>query len=299
MKISKEIKVGIMVVAGFFALFFGVNYLKGFNIFIPTNSYYAEYAALDGLEKSAPVLIEGYKVGQINEIDYDFSKAKPFTVRVSLDNDLKIPHGSRLELFDNGLLGGKCIRIVLDKTSQDLYHAGDTITSSVARGLMDDVSESIVPGVKGILPQADSLLIAYRLLAQNQAIYNTLQSLETSGKNLEQISAELKKVLQNDLPVILKDVKAITGNLNSTTKDLDSADIAGTLNKLDTTLQNINNITTKIDNGSGTLGLLINDKALYDKLNNTVNDADLLMIDLKQNPKRYVHFSVFGKSDKK
>ncbi|MDR0871837.1 MAG: MlaD family protein [Prevotellaceae bacterium] len=299
MKISKEIKVGVMVVVGFFALFFGVNYLKGFNIFIPTNSYYAEYAALDGLEKSAPVLIEGYKVGQINDIEYDFSKAKPFTVRVSLDNDLKIPHGSRLELFDNGLLDGKTIRIVLDKTQTELYHTGDTIASSVARGLMDDVTENIVPGVKGIIPQADSLLIAYRLLAQNQSIYNTLQSLETSGKNLEQITAELKKVLQSDLPVILKDVKAITGNLNSTTTDLDNANIAGTLNKLDSTLQNISNITTKIDKGYGTLGLLINDKALYDKLNTTVNDADLLMIDFKQNPKRYVHFSVFGKSEKK
>ncbi|GHT35596.1 mammalian cell entry protein [Bacteroidia bacterium] len=299
MKISKEIKVGIMVVVGFFALFFGVNYLKGFNIFIPTNSYYAEYAALDGLEKSAPVLIEGYQVGQINDIEYDFSKAKPFTVRVSLDNDLKIPHGSRLELFDDGLLGGKSIRIVLDKTQTELYHTGDTIASSIARGLMDDVTENIVPGVKGIIPQADSLLIAYRLLAQNQSIYNTLQSLETSGKNLEQISAELKKVLQNDLPVILKDVKTITGNLNSTTTDLDNANIAGTLNKLDSTLQNINNITVKIDNGYGTLGLLINDKTLYNSLNNTVNNADLLMIDLKQNPKRYVHFSVFGKSDKK
>jgi len=298
MKITKEIKIGIMVVVGFFALFFGINYLKGFNIFVPSNSFYAQYKAIDGLEKSAPVFIEGYKVGLINDIYYDFSKEKPFTVQVSLNNDVKIPKGSKMELFNNGLIGGKAIRILLNKKSQEYYHTEDTITSSIAIGLMDDVKNDIVPGIKEVIPQIDSLLLAVRPIAENQSINNTLKSLETLSKNLEQSSAELKNVMQKDIPYILNNVKMLTDNLASTTKSLDNANIAETLQKLDSTIQNINNITEKIDNDTGSLGLLINDKKLYNNLTNTTDNANLLMIDLKENPKRYVHFSVFGKSEK-
>ena len=299
MKITKEIKIGIMVVVGFFALFFGINYLKGFNIFVPSNSFYAQYKAIDGLEKSAPVFIEGYKVGLINDIYYDFSKEKPFTVQVSLNNDVKIPKGSKMELFNNGLIGGKAIRILLNKKSQEYYHTEDTITSSIAIGLMDDVKNDIVPGIKEVIPQIDSLLLAVRPIAENQSINNTLKSLETLSKNLEQSSAELKNVMQKDIPYILNNVKMLTDNLASTTKSLDNANIAETLQKLDSTIQNINNITEKIDNDTGSLGLLINDKKLYNNLTNTTDNANRLMIDLKENPKRYVHFSVFGKSDNK
>ena len=299
MKISKEIKIGITVVVSFFALFFGINYLKGFNLFVPSNSFYAQYKAIDGLEKSAPVLIEGYKVGQINDIYYDFSKETPFTVQVSLNSDLKIPRGSQLELFSNGLLGGKCIRIVLNKHSQGYHRAGDTIPSSVGGSLMDEFERDIMPSVKNVVPQIDSLLFAARLIAENQSINNTLKSLEMSSRNLEQSSAELKKMMQTEIPDIINNVKILTANLASTTQTLDNANIEGTLQKIDNTMQNISDITAKIDNNTGSLGLLINDKALYNNLTNTTDNANQLVIDLKENPKRYVHFSVFGKSDKK
>ena len=298
MKITKEIKIGIMVVVGFFALFFGINYLKGFNIFVPSNSFYAQYKVIDGLEKSGPVLIEGYKVGQVNDISYDFSKEKPFTVQISLNNDLKIPKGSQFELFNNGLLGGKCIRIVLNKNSQEYYHAGDTITSSIAGSLMDEFESDILPSVKNVIPQFDSLLYAARLIAENQSINNTLKLLEISSKNLEESSAELKKAMQKDIPDILNNVKILTAGLASTTQSLDNANIDKTMQKIDNAMQNINDITEKIDNNTGSLGLLINDRTLYNNLTNTTDNANQLMIDLKENPKRYVHFSVFGKSDK-
>ena len=296
--IRKEIKIGIMVVVALFALIFGINYLKGFNIFMPTNSFYVRYAQLDGLEKSAPVFVQGYKIGQVRDITFDFTKKEPFTVLVALNEDMKIPKGSVFELFDDGLLGSKSIQILLNNSSTEYYSSGDTIPSSIASNLFSEVGESILPSVKNIIPRIDSLLYAAQLVIQNQSINNALLSLEKSSRDLEIISSVLKRTMQNDIPIITGNAKTISDNLVSTTQRIDNIDMVGIMSKLDSTMQALNNITGKIDSGEGTLGLLINDKTLFENLSNTSESANQLIIDLKKNPKRYVHFSIFGKKAK-
>jgi phospholipid/cholesterol/gamma-HCH transport system substrate-binding protein len=296
---TREVKIGIMVIAGLAVLFFGVNYLKGINIFTPSNYFYAKYENIDGLTKSAPVKIKGYKVGQVHDIIYNFNDKYPFTVVVSLNDDLKLPKGSRLELFNDGIFGSKNAEIVLAQNSNQFYQPGDTLQSSSRSGIVDNIQETVLPEVKNIIPEIDSLLVAVRILAENKALKSSLSSLEVSAKNLEQTSADLKNIMRNDVPAILGNVNTMTSNLSITSSNLSKVDFVKTVAQIDSTVSNIKSISAKINNENGTLGLLMNDKSLYTNLTNATNNANLLMIDLKANPSRYVHFSIFEKSEKK
>ena len=298
MKISREVKIGIMVIAGLAALFFGFNYLKGVNIFVPSNSFYATYARIDGLEKSAPVTIKGFKIGQVSDIQYDFTKKKPFVVVVSLNSNVKIPTGSTFVLGSDGLMS-KGIQIDLNTASNTFYAAGDTVTSTISGGMLDIAEQEIVPAINKMIPQIDSLLRVVRALAEHQALQNTLQSLEVTANNAEKISGKFNNMMQTDIPIIVKDFNTMSANLAEMTESLNKADLAGTLSTVDNLVQDLNLMTQKINNAEGSIGLLLNDKSFYENLSNTMYNADQLMIDLKERPSRYVHFSIFGRSDKK
>jgi len=299
MKISREVKIGIMVVAGLAALFFGFNYLKGINIFVPSNSFYAKFEKIDGLEKSAPVTVRGYKVGQVSDIQYDFTREHPFIVVVSLNDNVKIPEGSTFVLASDGIIGTKGIRLEMSTTSNTFFRPGDTIPSVIAGGMLDVVEQEIVPDIGKLIPQIDSLMRAVRALAEHQALQNTLQSLEVSANNVEKISGKFNNMMQTDIPVIVKDFNTMSANLAEMTESLNKADLAGTLSTVDGVVQDLQLMTQKINNAEGSIGLLLNDKSFYENLNNTMYNADQLMIDLKERPSRYVHFSIFGRSDKK
>ena len=299
MKISREVKIGIMVVAGLAALFFGFNYLKGINIFVPSNSFYATFDRIDGLEKSAPVTVRGYKVGQVSDIQYDFTREHPFIVVVSLNDNVKIPEGSTLVLASDGIIGTKGIRLEMNTTSNTFFRPGDTIPSVIAGGMLDVVEQEIVPDIGKLIPQIDSLMRAVRALAEHPALQNTLQSLEVSANNVEKISGKFNNMMQTDIPVIVKDFNTMSANLAEISESLNKADLAGTLSTVDGVVQDLQLMTQKINNAEGSIGLLLNDKSFYENLNNTMYSADQLMIDIKERPSRYVHFSIFGRSDKK
>lgn len=285
-----------MAVVAIFVLYFGLNFLKGVDVFSPINYYYATYENVGGLVPSSPVYIKGFKVGQVEEVKYDFAKATSFVVKISVTNDIKVPHGAKIELFDDGLMGGKAIQLVFDPalTAQEAHHSGDTIPSQLGDGLLAQLSADIMPKIESVSEQADSLLRAVRVVIEGQALQNSLSSIEKTTADLAVTSSQLKRMMNKDVPRIMSDVNVVTTDLKSVTGNLRKVDFAATFASIDHTIANLNLMTDKINNGEGSLGMLLNDKALYVNLNSTAASADKLLIDLKQSPKRYVHFSLFG-----
>lgn len=297
---TREVRVGIMVIVAIFVLYFGLNFLKGIDVFSPINDYYASYENIDGLVPSSPVLIKGYKVGQVEEVRYDFSKQIPFVVRISVSKDIELPKGAKLELFDNGLMGGKAVQIVYDPVmaGAELYVAGDTIESLIGTGLMAQVAGDLMPQIQSVVSQADSLLRSVRKVIDGKELNNTLVSIETTSSNLAVSSNQLKNLMKTDVPKVMKDINVITSDLKKVSGNLSSVDFAATFMSINHTISNLNLLTDKMNGVDGTIGLLINDKRLYNSLTSTAESADKLLIDLKASPKRYVHFSLFGKKEK-
>ena len=297
---TREVRVGIMAVVAIFVLYFGLNFLKGVDIFSPINYYYATYDNIGGLVPSSPVYVKGYKVGQVEEVKYDFTIQESFVVKISVSKDIKLPKGSKIELYDDGLMGGKAIQIVFEPLKGDYaaYASGDTIESQIGGGLMAQLSGELMPKIESISTQADSLLRSVRVLIESKEIKNSLTSIEKTTTDLATTSAQLKKIMNKDVPNVLSDVNAVTGDLKKVSGNLSKIDFAATFASIDYTIKNLNLMTDKINSGEGSIGMLLNNKDLYVNLSNTAASADQLIIDLKNNPKRYVHFSLFGSKTK-
>lgn len=296
-KLTREVRVGILTVVSVFVLYFGLNFLKGVNVFSPINTYYATYDNIDGLVPSSPVYVKGFKVGQVEEVKYDFSKEQSFVVKITVSRDIKLPKTARIELFDDGLMGGKAIQLIYPtyKISDTFYASGDTLPSTVGSGLLDQIAGDLMPKIETIANQADSLLMSVRKMIDGEAVQNSLASIEHTTAELAVTSTALKRMVNKDLPVIMSDVQVLTGDFRVISANLRQIDFASTFDKMDVTITSLNQITRKINSSEGSIGLLLNDKELYQNLTNTANSTDLLLIDMKQNPKRYVHFSLFGR----
>ncbi len=297
---TREVKVGIMAIVAIFVLYFGMNFLKGINIFSSANYYYARYENIDGLVPSSPVYIKGFKVGQVEQVKYDFTKKETFVIKISVSKDIKLPKGTQVLLYDEGLMGGKAIQLVFEPiiVSQVMHNSGDTIESKVGIGLMAKLSGDLMPKIESISGQADSLLRSVRLLVENKDLTKSLSSIERTTADLAVTSTQLKKMMSNDMPKILGDVNVVTSDFRQVSGNLKKIDFAATVASINHTISNLNLITDKINNGEGTLGQLITNKELYINLSNTAASSDKLLIDLQKNPKRYVHFSLFGSKTK-
>ncbi len=299
-KFSREIRVGIMAIAAIFLLYFGLNFLKGVDIFTPVNYFYATYDDIDGLVPSSPVYIKGYKVGQVESVTYDFKQSTPFVVKISVTKDIQVPQTAQMELFDDGLMGGKAVQIVniLPFAQSDFYHSGDTLASSVSVGLLGQLAGDLMPKVEDVLKQADSLMFAVRSLVESDNIKKSLASIELTTAELASSSIALKKLMNQDMPGIVKNVQLITDDFKNVSASLSKVDFETTFQQLDLTIRDLNQISHKINAGDGSLGLLLNDKRLYINLLDVSKNADKLLIDLKEHPKRYVNFSLFGSKEK-
>lgn len=297
---TREVKVGIMAIVAIFVLYFGLNFLKGISIFTPVSYYYGSYENLGGLVPSTPVYVKGYKVGQVEKISYDFSKQRSFVIKISVSKDIKLPKGAKMELYDEGIMGGKAVQLVYAPitATQAMYEPGDTIESKVGLGLMAQLSGDLVPKIESISLQADSLIRSVRVLVENKDLTKSLSSIEHTTANLAVSSSQLKKMMNNEVPRILSDVNVVTSDFKQISGNLKKIDYASTFASVNHTISNLSLITDKINNSEGTLGMLLNNKDLYINLSNTAASSDKLLIDLQKNPKRYVHFSLFGSKTK-
>jgi len=297
---TREVKVGIMAVIAIFVLYFGLNYLKGIDIFSPVSYYYGRYENIGGLVASSPVYVKGFKVGQVEQIKYDFSKKESFVIKISVSKDIKLPKDTHIELYDDGLMGGKAIRLIYDPVvlSQAMHEQGDTLETKMGIGLMAQISGDLVPKIESISIQADSLIRSVRVLVENKNLTKSLTSIERTTSDLAESSSQLKRLMNKDVPHILNNVNDLTTDFKQISGNLKKIDYQATFASIDHTIANLNLISEKMNNSEGTIGMLLNNKDLYINLSNTAANADKLVIDLQKNPKRYVHFSLFGSKTK-
>ncbi|MGM9842640.1 MAG: MlaD family protein [Muribaculaceae bacterium] len=296
MKIRKEITIGICVIIALCVLFFGIDFLKGINVFKPANYYTASYTNVNGLAVSAPVTINGYKIGLVRSIDYEYDNPGHVSVEFSLDKELKLPKGSKAVIVCD-MLGTATVQLQLADNTE-FYNVGDKIESETASGLMDGLSTDIMPGVANIFPKVDSLLTSINKLASDPSIAASVKRLDAITANLEAIMAALNKSVKA-LPSVMgnvetttQNVSTITGNLAYVSEELKTIPLDSCMASIQQTTNNLRQLTEELNNPNSSLGLLMNDPALYNNLNNTVKSLDSLFIDIKKNPKRYINIKL-------
>lgn len=296
-KISKELQIGLLVIITLAVTFFGVNYLKGINIFNPTNYYYLKLERINGLVETNDVTIRGYKVGLVKEIIYDYNNpASDVLVVLQVDDDLKIPVGSKAALV-SALVGSPSIELHLNASCDQIYKRGDTIDSYIDEGVFNSITEEIMPRIQTIIPQLDSLIVSLNMIAQNRTIESSLANINSITKNLNHASVGINKIVDKDVPLLCSNINGVMGNLSVVSSNLKAVDFKTTISQLNRTLIGVQGVTDKLNNGSGTLGLLLTNRELYDNLNTTVGSANELLVDLKAHPKRYINVSVFGRKN--
>lgn len=291
---TKEVKIALAVLVSAAILVVGIEYLKGINLMKPTNYYYIEYKNVTGLTVSTPVMIDGFKVGLVREINYNYDKPGTVTVEVSLDNQLKVPSGSKAVLVVD-FLGTATINLQLNKYVSTNHAAGDVLIGENAPDMLGNIQNNVLPQLTVMLPKIDTILTGIQAIVTNPALSESLDHLNRLTAELEVSSKRLNGMMSKDIPPILANVTDITKNVNEFSSQLNELELKQTITAIDSTLNGLQDITGKLNNRDNTLGLLLNDKQLYDGLLNTVGSADSLLIDLRLNPKRYVHFSLFGK----
>ena len=296
MKFSRELIVGVLGLTALFVIYFLINFFKSIDIFDDTDNYRVEFTNIGELTNSAPVYINGCKVGNVSSIEHNFNESEIVTLTLSLNQGLRLPEGSYAQIH-NKLMGGSTICIVMGK-GEGTIEPGTTLKGILEAGAMDEVG-NMMPQIEAMLPKVDSMLTSLNTIFANPAINNTLNNLETLTAQLNTTSAQLNKLVSNDIPTALDKVIEIEDDLLKVSSQLSEVDYASMIAALDASLNNIQQITAALNEGNGTVGMLLNDTALYSKLNETCEAANALLEDLKENPKRYVHFSVFGRKEEK
>ena len=294
--ITKEVRIGIAGIIALCILVYGINYLKGINMFKPSSYFYVKFQNVNGLAKSSPVFADGVRVGIVRDIYYDYNQAENVIVEVELDTELRIPKGSSAELVSE-LMGGVRMNILLANNPREKYAVGDTIPGKLNNGMMESVA-ALMPQIEQMLPKLDSIMISLNNILNNQSIPATLHSVEKTAANLEVASGQLKVLMGRDIPQLTGKLNTIGDNFITIGGNLKEIDYAATFKEIEQTLANVKMVTEKLNSKDNTVGLLLNDPQFYNNLNATTANAASLLEDLKEHPKRYVHFSLFGKKDK-
>jgi len=298
MKYSREIKVAVLAIVCGFLLYFGMYFLKGVNIFSQENQYIGMFENVSGLNEQAPVYVRGYKVGQVDRIQYDFSQSKAFTVTISVHKDIALFAPAQMCLCDDGLLGGKAIEVVVptgDASGKHLYAAGDTLPAMVVPGLMASLQNGLLAKVDSAMTNVDELIAKINNQISDDVLQSTLNNVEQISEDLSASARDIKKVTSYQLPSIIHNADTMISDAKVVIGDVKNANLSATVARVDQTIDTLQSILTQKD---GTLGLLLNDKQLYQHVDSTIVSLDKLVVDLKANPKRYVHFSLFGNKDK-
>lgn len=309
MKYAREIKVGVLATVCLFLLFFGFNFLKGVNIFSPTNAYHGVFCNLHGLEEQAAVYIRGHKVGQVDKLHYDFAKDSAFTVDISIRKDIALPEGTSMALVSDGLLGGMAIELQLPEAGledervrgledAEVIKKGTFLPTTYVPGLVESLQGELLAKVAVAVDEIDSLVAQLNGQLEGDHIKTTLSNVDRISGDLTGVSSDLKRLMKTQVPTIVNNADTAIANLNVIVADIKEADLKSTVARVDKAVDGVNGLIGDVRSQEGTLGQLIYNKSLYNHIDATVISADSLLTDLKAHPKRYVHFSVFGKKDK-
>ena len=296
---TKEVKIALVAIAGVVVLFFGMNFLKGLNIFSSEDNYYVQFSDITGLSSSSPVYADGFKVGVVKDIIYDYTHTEGSKVLIGVDKQLRIPQGSSAEIVSD-MLGNVKVNLLLANNPREKVAPGGLIKGMINDGAMGKLQD-MVPAVEKMLPKLDSIMTSLNAILADPAIRQSLHNVQTITDNLTTSTAQLNTLmagLNKNVPGMMAKANNVLDNTETLTANLAAVDVASTMRQVDQTIANVQQLTAKLNSKEGSLGLLMNDTQLYENLNSTMRNADSLVIDLRQHPKRYVHFSVFGRKDK-
>ncbi len=306
MKLSRELKTGIIVIGGILLFILGFSFLKSTPIFDSSKVFYAVYKHVGGLQNGTQVSINGLSVGKVNDIRFKDDSGS-LVVTFTVDSSFEFSKNSLAELYDTGIIGGKGIQIVPVFDGAPIAQSGDTLKANVRPGLTELVQQKLTPlqfKIEGAVTNADSLLMNFNDVFDDPTKQNLRESVAGLNKviaNFEQSTAIIKTLLQSkkfEIDSSITNINTLTSNFAKISDSLSRADIGSTIRNLDASVKNLNGILLKINEGEGSLGKLMNDKELYENLARASGELELLLQDFRLNPKRYVNVSVFGKKQK-
>ena len=304
---TREVKIALTAIVAIVLVYLLINFMKGINVFKSSNTYYVRFDNIAGLAVSNAVYANGYPVGIVRGIQYDYGNHERVVVAIELDKEMHMPRGTKAELVTS-LMGGVTMSLILGSNPTDNLTQGDTINGGLHEGAVEKV-EALMPTIMDVLPKLDSIVTNMARLSADPALAQTLRNMAEITNNLRRTSAKLDAMVGRDLPQMMHNLNKTTHNVERLSNNLAAINLQETMNEVNASLAevkrfsaNINSLTndlnSKLNSRDNTFGLLLNDRKLYDNLNHTVSSADSLLINVKAHPKRYVHFSIFGKKDK-
>lgn len=315
MKKSSFIKIGLIATITLIAFFAGINYLNSKTIFKDETLFYAVYERVDGLDNSSQVLLNGFPVGQVSDIYFTDDNSGNLMVELLIDEGFEIPENSIAQIYSLDLMGTKGVQFLIDKEANAMYKNGDTIKTSIEQGIQEQVNMQILPLKK----KAEELISSFdSVLTIVQAVFNedtrknltiSFSSIKNTLTNLEKTTFTLDTLLvteKSKLAEIFSNVESITANIEDNNEMLSNviknfsnisdslakADVSKTISEANTALNQLNGVIDKINNGDGSISLLLNNDTLYNNIESATYHLNRLMKDLHENPKRYLHFSI-------
>ena len=308
MKFNKEIKIGFLAIIGIMMSVFSYNYLKGINLFEKNRKFKVTYSKVDGLSMSNPVTLNGFKIGKVHKINFNPENTRELIVDIIIENDVIFPKTSTAELYETGLIGGKAIAIIPDyKNDSTIALDGDFLKGVLKPGLTELVNQ-ILPQVQ---LQLESVMQSAEVVFENinklfdeetkTELKSSIKEFSLLTQNLSNTSRKVSDLIEKSAPGIeltINDLKDTSNNLKSITDSVSKKDISDLTNNLNELVKNLNKVSKNLNNSNGTMGMLIQDKSIYENLEKATNELNILIEDVKLNPSRYINFSVFGKKNK-
>lgn len=296
---TKEVKIALVAIVAIVVLFIGMHFLKGMSIFSSNDIYYANFKDISGLSASSPVYANGYRVGVVKNIEYDYGQPDHIIAALDLDPKLQLTKGSRAEIVSD-LLGNVKLELRISSQQNGMLAKGDTIEGFIQEGLMSKAAQ-MIPQVEQMLPKLDSILMNINAIVADPALSGTMHnaeqltaSLNTTARQLNQLTAQMNR----RMPQMMDKAEGVLTNAETLTGNMSQLDLQSTMQKVDATLASLQQLSNTLNSTDGSMGLLLNDTQLYESLNSSIHSFDSLLVDFKQHPKRYINVSVFGKKSK-
>lgn len=294
MKIRNEVKIGAIALVAFVLGYLGLNFLKGINLFEPENKYHVHLEDLNGTTVATPVMISGYKVGSVQKVEFGYKSGKGYgaDLLLGLDPGVRVPKGSNIRIKTN-VLSGTVLEIDAPITSEKgFYNNGDEIPVVMGDDIVSTVTDKVLPQILEMLPELMAMMKRFNEMAQNPAIDSTMINISRSTLQLNKAMAQINAAIK-PMPQVMNNVHSLSESLVKVGHSVERLPLDSLVNNLNATSTSLRHMSAQLKNQEGTAGKLLNDPSLYNRLDSLANSADALMKDLKANPKRYVHFSLF------